>query len=267
MPEFSPGESKIAISPITAKPAGMACESELFLGPDELAKVATSGRIPFVSAGASQPVRLPIAMPSEPGTYHGYIDVYTGGIRFLAYKTIKDITIVGVLDLGEIIILGIDGKPFIITGIDTDGLPYGILAEPTIVDALWPKGVTVNFKYVGQSYDKMIYSGITFLLWYDAPAGVEFPCDSPPALRLYSYPAPTYCTDPPYCTTTKWVVPFEGDAKIQSYFGGGYWCPLIYGGVIQWSLTLGDAWGWAGGGKFRVYNMVKCTGKGRTPEW
>ncbi len=94
MPQFAPGETKTAIAPITAKPAGMACEAELFLGPDELTKVSTSGRIPFVSTGASQSVSLPIAMPSEPGTYHGYIDVFTNGMRFLAYKTVEDIVIV-----------------------------------------------------------------------------------------------------------------------------------------------------------------------------
>ena len=92
MPEFSPGESKTAIAPITAKPAGMNCEAELFLGPDELTKVASSGRVPFVSTGAAKNVSLPITMPSE-GTYHGYIDVFTEGLRFLAYKTKEDIAI------------------------------------------------------------------------------------------------------------------------------------------------------------------------------
>jgi len=96
MPQFAPGEVKTAIAPITARPAGMNCEAELFLGPDELTKVATSGRIPFVSTGASQSVSLPIAMPSEPGAYHGYIDVFTNGIHFLAYKTTEDIVIKGI---------------------------------------------------------------------------------------------------------------------------------------------------------------------------
>ncbi len=92
MPQFAPGEAKTAIAPITAKPAGMNCEAELFLGPDELTKAASSDRIPFVSTGARQNVSLPIAMPSE-GSYHGYIDVFTEGMRFLAYKTKEDIVV------------------------------------------------------------------------------------------------------------------------------------------------------------------------------
>lgn len=92
MPEFAPGESKTAIAPIIVKPSGLSCEAEIFLGPDELTKVATSGRIPFSSTGASQNVRLPIAMPSE-GTYHVYIDVYAGGILIAAYRAIEDVVI------------------------------------------------------------------------------------------------------------------------------------------------------------------------------
>jgi len=71
----------------------MDCEAELFLGPDELTKVARSGRVPFVSTGAAQSVRLPIAMPSDEGAYHGYIDVFTEGLRFLAYKAKEDVVI------------------------------------------------------------------------------------------------------------------------------------------------------------------------------
>lgn len=92
MPQFAPGESKTAIAPITVKPAGLSCEVEIFLGPDELTKVAASGRIPFTSTGASQNVHLPIAMPSE-GTHHVYIDVYSNGILIGAYQAIEDVVI------------------------------------------------------------------------------------------------------------------------------------------------------------------------------
>ena len=93
MPQFSPGEVKTAIAPITAKPSGMSCEAELFLGPNDLTKVVKSGRIPFVSTGAAKNVSLPITMPSAPGSYHGYIDVFTEGLRFLAYNTKEDVAI------------------------------------------------------------------------------------------------------------------------------------------------------------------------------
>jgi len=93
MPEFSPGEAKTAIAPIVAKPSGMDCEAELFLGPDELTKVASSGRVPFVSTGAAKNISLPITMPSQEGSYHGYIDVFAGGFRFLAYNLTEDVVI------------------------------------------------------------------------------------------------------------------------------------------------------------------------------
>ncbi len=96
MPQFSPGEIKTAIAPIKAGPAGMNCQAELFLGPDDLTKIATSGRVPFVSAGKDQSVnvRLPVTMPSEEGSYHGYIDVFADGMRFLAYQATEDVTII-----------------------------------------------------------------------------------------------------------------------------------------------------------------------------
>lgn len=93
MPQFSPNEAKTAIAPIIAKPSGMNCEAELFLGPDEATKVVTSGRVPFVSTGAEKNVSLPITMPSSPGTHHGYIDVFAGGFRFLAYILKEDVVI------------------------------------------------------------------------------------------------------------------------------------------------------------------------------
>ncbi|GAI74540.1 unnamed protein product, partial [marine sediment metagenome] len=93
MPQFLPGESKTAVAPITVKPAGLGSEAELFLGPNELTKVATSGRIPFTSTGASQDVRLPVTMPDAEGAYHVYIDVHVQDILVGAYQAIEDVVI------------------------------------------------------------------------------------------------------------------------------------------------------------------------------
>ncbi|MBA7542449.1 hypothetical protein ES705_34770 [subsurface metagenome] len=93
MPQFAPGEAKTAIAPITVKPAGLSCEAEVFLGPNEATKVATSGRIPFVSTGLSQDVHLPIAMPAAEGTYHVYVDVYAEDYLIAAYQAIEDVVI------------------------------------------------------------------------------------------------------------------------------------------------------------------------------
>lgn len=93
MPPFVPGESKTAIALITAKPSGMNCEAELFLGPDDATKAVSSGRMPFVSTGEAKNVSLPITMPVSPGIYHGYIDVFAEDLRFLAYILKEDVVI------------------------------------------------------------------------------------------------------------------------------------------------------------------------------
>jgi len=95
MPQFSPEEVKTAIAPIKAGPAGMSCEAELFLGPDDLTKIATSGRVPFVSAGETQSVnvKLPVTMPSEERSYYVYLDIFADGMRFLAYQATEDVVI------------------------------------------------------------------------------------------------------------------------------------------------------------------------------
>ncbi len=106
MPEFAPGEAKTAIAPITVKPAGLSCEAEVFLGPNEATKVATSGRIPFVSTGLSQDVHLPIAMPAAEGTYHVYVDVYAEDYLIAAYQAIEDVVIVAAAVVGWILPTG-----------------------------------------------------------------------------------------------------------------------------------------------------------------
>jgi len=93
MPQFAPGVAKTAMAPIVAKPSGMSCEAELFLGPDDATKVVSSGLVPFVSTGAAKNVSLPITMPGAPGIYRGYIDVFAGGLRFLAYNLKEDVVI------------------------------------------------------------------------------------------------------------------------------------------------------------------------------
>ena len=95
-PILAPGTAKTATVPITVKPAGMACEVELFLGPNETTKVVTSGRKPFTSTGASQNVACPVTMPTNGGSaYHVYIDVYTGGYKFIAGIATEDVVIPG----------------------------------------------------------------------------------------------------------------------------------------------------------------------------
>jgi hypothetical protein len=93
MPQFGANEVKTAIVPVTVSPAGVSCEIELFLGLNESNAVASSGLVPFVSTGSAKQVSLPLMMPDNPGVYHVYIDVLTGGEVFLAYMADEDIEI------------------------------------------------------------------------------------------------------------------------------------------------------------------------------
>ncbi len=91
---FAPGDLRTAVAPITVSPSGLSCEAELYLGPDEATKVATSGLIAFTSTGAVQSVRLPVTMPTAAGVaYHVYLDVYAHGYLLVAYIAIEDVII------------------------------------------------------------------------------------------------------------------------------------------------------------------------------
>ncbi len=93
-PIFGPGIPKTAVIPITVSPSGLSSEVELFLGPNDTTKIATSGLIPFTSTGVQQSVSLPITMPSPGGdAYHVYIDVYAEGYLLVAYVATEDVLI------------------------------------------------------------------------------------------------------------------------------------------------------------------------------
>ncbi len=93
-PVFAPGDIRTAVAPITISPAGLGCEAELYLGPDEATKVATSGLVAFTSTGAVQSVRLPVTMPAAGGVaYHVYLDVYANGYLIVAYIATEDVII------------------------------------------------------------------------------------------------------------------------------------------------------------------------------
>jgi hypothetical protein len=94
---FVPGEPKTAIVPLTVTPAGQPCTTELFLGLVETVPVVTSGKVAFNSTGTPQNITLPVTMPTAPGTYHVYIDVYMGGSLIKAYQATEDVIIPGVV--------------------------------------------------------------------------------------------------------------------------------------------------------------------------
>ncbi len=93
-PIMGPGSPATAVAPITVSPAGLSCSAELFLGPDEATKVATSGMRAFSSTGLPQSVSFPITMPSPGGfAYHVYLDVYANGYLIVAYIATEDVVV------------------------------------------------------------------------------------------------------------------------------------------------------------------------------
>ena len=93
MPQFEPSVQKTAVAPITVAPAGLNCEAELFLGPNDATPVASSGIRTFLSTGSPQQVSFPVKMPASPGTYHVYVDVHAGGQLILAYIGAEDVLV------------------------------------------------------------------------------------------------------------------------------------------------------------------------------
>ena len=93
MPQFAPSVQKTAVAPITVAPAGLNCEAELFLGPNDATPVASSGIRTFLSTGSPQQVSFHVVMPATPGAYHVYVDVHAGGQLILAYIGSENVVI------------------------------------------------------------------------------------------------------------------------------------------------------------------------------
>lgn len=93
-PVMTPSVARTAVAPITVSPSGLSCQAELFLGPNDTTKVATSGLKAFTSTATSQPVRLPVTMPAAGGVaYHVYLDIFVNSYRLLAYQATEDVII------------------------------------------------------------------------------------------------------------------------------------------------------------------------------
>jgi hypothetical protein len=70
------GIAKTATVQVQVQPANIISSIELWLGPDENTKIATSGKVSFISTGNMQSVNIPITMPNY-GVYYVYLDLYT----------------------------------------------------------------------------------------------------------------------------------------------------------------------------------------------
>lgn len=290
MPQFSPGESKTAIAPIVAKPSGMDCEAELFLGPDDATKVGSSGRVPFVSTGATKNVNLPITLPSSPGTYHGYIDVFAEGLRFLAYKLTEDVVITSpelllcpgwplTIDPEHkvIAVTGVGGKKFkevgkgftILFGASTQGwnipvffpdLQYAVLTEPIRVSKL--SGLSVAFRNVS-IYFSIGNKGLIFFLGYLPTWSIDtmqesvtqVVCSGPPAFRGQRV----------YWPGIQGVEIFSDTIDVGGEYAPGWSCPGTYHVIFGWGI-LSEYGEWSGGERFLIPNAVECSAE-VGPDW
>jgi len=164
MPQFAPSIQKTAVAPITVAPAGLNCEAELFLGPNDATPVVSSGLRPFVSSGAAQQVNFPVTMPVTLGTYHVYLDLLIGQTKIAGYIA-DDVVIAAAgvtLTLGNFSIHNVNGIPFSSIGTDGDG-PFAVLEQPIVTASLG--SLTVNFTYQGwQDFSNSLFCGLWWLL-------------------------------------------------------------------------------------------------------
>jgi hypothetical protein len=94
---FVPGAAKNPKTQVNAIVPGLACTAELYIGPDQNTKIATSGPQPFTSVAAPAPdptVTFPIVMPGVGGVYHVFVTLAYGGTVFTLFKATEDVTVI-----------------------------------------------------------------------------------------------------------------------------------------------------------------------------
>lgn len=142
------------------------------------------------------------------------------------------------LDLGEIAITGINGRPF-----KSARGGIGVLAEPITVSSL--RGATVNWRNKSVDFDDRLV-GILFFMTYEG-VNMSWPCEDGPGYRGIFLAGARRGT-------------FEASTLINRDWAGGNWCPGIYQGHFMWRKLYRDE-DYRGGGDFMISHF-KCTGKG-----
>jgi hypothetical protein len=90
---FTHGTTHTAKVTLTITPSNLACQMEVWLGPNASTKSATSGLVNFTTTSAAQAVNATVTMPAA-GTYNTYIDIYYGGQHIQGYIDAKQLVIV-----------------------------------------------------------------------------------------------------------------------------------------------------------------------------
>ncbi|GAH55526.1 unnamed protein product, partial [marine sediment metagenome] len=101
MPEFSPGEQKVAVVPMT-NPTARAFDyvAELYMG----TALDLMASVPFhLDAGESKDVRLPVTMPSAAGTYPVNVAVFSEGEFIPPVHEGEDVVIKAVPAVGDFV--------------------------------------------------------------------------------------------------------------------------------------------------------------------
>jgi len=99
---FGPGTQRTAVVPVKVSPSGIACSCEVFIGPDENTPLATSGKVPFVSAADPVPVECIVVMPTQEGTYKAFINIYRDNFILKGFVDDTPITITS-QEIGDIV--------------------------------------------------------------------------------------------------------------------------------------------------------------------
>ncbi len=161
MPQFSSGEQKTAIAPMT-NPTGKAFDylAELYMGTD----LALMSEASFhLEAGESKDIRLPVTMPSAAGVYPVYLGVFSNGTNIALYQA-EDVVIAIARRIAPCVYCGAQfttesdlvahmetnhpGKPYVVWAslpeenvLLTPGGQYSIKAKvfapPTVVGESW----------------------------------------------------------------------------------------------------------------------------------
>jgi len=169
MPQFAPGENKLARVPVQVVPGGLSCNLVVFLGPDENTPVVSSSQT-FTSTGSQQEVDVTVTMPVTLGTYHVYLDLLIGQTKIAGYIA-DDVVIAAAgvtLTLGNFSIHNVNGIPFSSIGTDPPGSgmnsgPFAVLEQPIETASLG--SLTVNFTYQGfQDFSDSLFCGLWWLL-------------------------------------------------------------------------------------------------------
>ena len=92
--DFVVGSVHTATFQATVIPASLVYTIEVWLGLNSSTKAVTSGQLPYTSTGVAQNISVSLVMPSTPGQYYTYIDMYLGNTKLNSYVSTVPLNIV-----------------------------------------------------------------------------------------------------------------------------------------------------------------------------